>query len=362
MNSTALADRLDHAIDAFIFNSDGDALRVDLQVSELLGIAAELRFLPSPDFKAQLKAELEAALAKRDFASQLHIVSRPPAATRADRADVLPTLFGKGYGEYPIHRGSLAASFLAHAAAVVLIASSALWMARPREGITHQVVTVLTEPSPYDLPAAPDKSAGGGGGGDRDQFQASQGHVPRFAREQVTPPTVVVQNETPKLSAEPTVVGPPALTLPQTGPMGDPLSAILGPPSNGVGTGGGIGTGSGDGVGSGHGPGVGPGIGGGIGGGVYSVGGGVSAPRAIYDPDPEYSEEARKAKFQGTVLLWVIIAPDGRPRDIRVQRSLGMGLDQRAIDAVSRWRFEPATKDGRPVAVQVNIEVNFRLF
>jgi periplasmic protein TonB len=88
----------------------------------------------------------------------------------------------------------------------------------------------------------------------------------------------------------------------------------------------------------------------------------VSAPRALFAPDPEYSEEARKAKYQGTVVLWVVIGADGRPRETRVQRSLGMGLDQKAIEAVRRWKFEPAQKDGVPVAVQVHIEVNFRLF
>jgi protein TonB len=134
----------------------------------------------------------------------------------------------------------------------------------------------------------------------------------------------------------------------------------MGPPSNGTGSGGGIGDGSGGGVGSGRGPGVGPGYGGGIGGGIYRVGGGVSAPRAIYDPDPEYSEEARQAKYQGTVVLWVIVGADGRPHDMRVERSLGMGLDEKAIAAVKTWKFEPARKDGHPVAVQINVEVNFR--
>jgi TonB family protein len=88
----------------------------------------------------------------------------------------------------------------------------------------------------------------------------------------------------------------------------------------------------------------------------------VSAPRALYAPDPEYSEEARKAKYQGTVVLWLIVGPDGRPRDIRVSRSVGMGLDEKAIDAVRTWKFEPARKDGQPVAVQINVEVSFRLY
>ena len=88
----------------------------------------------------------------------------------------------------------------------------------------------------------------------------------------------------------------------------------------------------------------------------------MSAPRAIYQPDPEYSEEARKAKYQGTVVLWMIVTADGRPRDIHVQRSVGMGLDEKAIEAVKTWKFEPARKDGVPVAVQINVEVSFRLY
>jgi len=140
------------------------------------------------------------------------------------------------------------------------------------------------------------------------------------------------------------------------------MAALLTPPSNGIGSGGGIGSGPGGGVGSGQGPGVGEGRGGGIGGGVFRVGGGVSAPRAIYFPDPEFSEEARKAKYQGSVVLSAIIGPDGRPHNLRVVRSLGMGLDEKATEAVTRWRFEPARKGSQPVAVEVNIEVAFRLY
>jgi TonB family protein len=123
-----------------------------------------------------------------------------------------------------------------------------------------------------------------------------------------------------------------------------------------------LGAGSSGGVGTGIGAGVGPGEGGGFGGGIYRVGGGVSAPRAIYSPDPEYTEEARKAKYQGVCVLWLVVGPDGKARDVRVARTLGMGLDQKAIEAVRQWKFEPATKDGKPVAVQLNVEVNFRLY
>jgi TonB family protein len=92
------------------------------------------------------------------------------------------------------------------------------------------------------------------------------------------------------------------------------------------------------------------------------VGGGTSAPRVIYNPDPEYSEKARLAKFQGVCVLFLVVDTDGIPQDIKVARPLGMGLDEKAIEAVKKWRFEPARKDGIPVAVKVNVEVAFRLY
>ncbi len=95
---------------------------------------------------------------------------------------------------------------------------------------------------------------------------------------------------------------------------------------------------------------------------VGRVGRGTTPPKPIKTGDPEYSEAARKAALQGTVVLWAVICADGRVGDVRIQKSLGHGLDQKAIEAVRRWRFEPARKDGVPVPVQVNIEVNFRLF
>jgi periplasmic protein TonB len=275
---------------------------------------------------------------------------------------VLPTLFGEGCGLYKARPTTFVFSFVGHVAVIAILLTSGQYVVSHRREIRRQVIGVITDVSPYVLPASASQAGGGGGGGDRDKLAASKGALPRFAREQITPPAVVVRNEDPKLAVEPTVVAPPLLQLPQTGVLGDPLSAVLGPPSNGPGFGGGIGSGSGGGVGSGTGPGVGPGSGGGIGGGVYRVGGGVSAPRAIYSPDPEYSEEARKAKFQGTVVVWVIVGPDGRTRDIRIQRSLGMGLDEKAVATIHTWKFEPARKNGVAVAVQVSVEITFRLY
>ena len=141
---------------------------------------------------------------------------------------------------------------------------------------------------------------------------------------------------------------------------GDPLSH-LGVPSNGTGLGGGIGSGSGGGVGPGHGPGFGPGSGGGFGGGAYRIGGGVSEPKLIFKVEPEYSEEARKAKWQGEVVLQIVVDEHGNPKDMRVTHSLGLGLDQKAMEAVTKWRFTPGMKDGKPVPVIATIAVNFRL-
>ncbi len=290
----------------------------------------------------------------------------PPASRAvvpsAPDTTILPTLFGEGYGLYGTKPITFVFSFIAHSVLVALVVWSGTFVVTHRKQIQQQVVGIVTDISPYVLPPSATKAGGGGGGGDRDKLQASKGALPKLSDQQITPPAVIVRNENPKLAVDPTVVVPPQIHLPTVGALGDPLSNILGPPSSGTGSGGGIGSGSGGGVGSGRGPGVGPGYGGGIGGGIYRVGGGVSAPRALYAPDPEYSEEARKAKYQGTVVLWVIVGPDGRPHDIRVQRSVGMGLDEKAIEAVRTWKFEPARKDGQPVAVQINVEVNFRLY
>src|SRR5208283_4413524 len=171
-------------------------------------------------------------------------------------------------------------------------------------------------------------------------------------------------NANPILSMEPSILADPNIKLPDCQGAGcenygDPLGKI-GPPSNGTGSGGGIGSGKGGGVGSGEGGGVGPGKGGGFGGDVYRVGrDGVTSPIPVYKPEPEYSEEARKAKYSGEVTLSIIIGTDGLVRrdSIQVVHSLGLGLDEQAIKAVSQWRFKPGTMNGKPVAVQAQIQV-----
>jgi TonB family protein len=95
---------------------------------------------------------------------------------------------------------------------------------------------------------------------------------------------------------------------------------------------------------------------------TYEVGSGVSAPKVLYAPDPEYSTQARQAKLQGTCTLRFVVSPDGTTRDITVTRKLGLGLDEKAIETVSTWRFAPGMKNGKPVPVLMNVDVKFRLF
>jgi len=228
----------------------------------------------------------------------------------------------------------------------------------------QKVTVTLVDPGPMpDIKPGKTQVGGGGGGGDRDVLQASAGRLPKKSMTQITPPAAVIRVQNPKLAVEPTIVIPPQVQLAANNMpnLGDPMShAVM--PSNGTGSGSGIGSGEGGGVGSGKGPGFGPGEGGGVGGGLFHIGNGVSPPKAIYSPEPEFSDEARKAKFQGTCTLSLIVSKDGRPSDIRVVGSLGMGLDEKAIEAVSKWKFEPAMKDGHPVPVNIEVEVDFHLY
>jgi TonB family protein len=209
------------------------------------------------------------------------------------------------------------------------------------------------------LPPAPDR---GGGGGQNQSAPPQLGHLPRPAPRVFTPPVIEIRNPDAKLSIEPTILAPSDTVMPVViAQWGDP-AGILGTRSGGPGTNGGIGTGTGGGVGPGRGPGAGPGNNGGVGGPGIEAGRGVfTAPVLLVKTEPAYSEEARKGKIQGTVILVVEIDSNGRPRDIRVRRPLGFGLEERAVEAVGRWRFRPAYRNGKPVPCSAEVEVNFRL-
>jgi len=273
---------------------------------------------------------------------------------------------GDIWHDYRMNAGSWVNSVLVHAIALTLLllpyVLSRMW--QPVKAANKTVAVDISPYLPQLTPAGGKKAGGGGGGGDRSPTPASKGAIPKFARVQLAPPMAVIPNLNPQLQVTPTLVGPPELKLPQMSsnmPWGDP-NGVVGPPSNGPGFGGGIGSGEGGGIGSGKGGGLGPGEGGGVGGGVYSVGGGVSAPVPIYKPDPAYSEEARKAKYQGTVVLWITIDAGGTVTDCKVVKPLGMGLDEKAMESVRTWKFKPAMRNGSPVPVRVMVEVSFRLF
>jgi len=202
---------------------------------------------------------------------------------------------------------------------------------------------------------------GGGGGGVRSPLPASKGRLPKIAPRQFTPPMAVLNNTNPKLPMEPTLILSPDVSLPQTNlaELGDPFGG-LGPRSNGPGSGSGIGIGDGTGVGPGKGPGLGPGEGGGNGG-LRSGQGAISSPILLFKVEPEFSEEARKAKHQGVVILYGEVDTNGKLRNLRVVQALGLGLDEKAIEAVKKWKFRPGYQDGRPVVAAATIEVNFHL-
>lgn len=264
----------------------------------------------------------------------------------------------------PRDRKSSLLSFGIHALALAIILAVIYW--RPKKPVVAEVapppVFNITPFMPLD--ASPQASGGGGGGGDRDLVQAAVGKLPEIAKVQFVPPDEVIRNPKPKLAVQPTIVMPQNIRLPNSAMpnLGDPLTTVRGPASNGTGSAGGIGAGNSGGVGSGSGAGVGPGQGGGYGGGIYDVGGGVHPPVPIFVPQAEFSDQARMAKYQGEVAVEIIVDTKGFTHVVKIVRPLGMGLDEKALDAVKQYRFKPATLNGRPVAVRFTVIIDFHIY
>jgi len=195
--------------------------------------------------------------------------------------------------------------------------------------------------------AKPDR----GRGGMRSLTPATRGQLPPLARRIFILPMPVHENPKPVLILEAGLTMKPVDMSDIRSPhFGDPF-APPGPPSGGSGD---------NGVG---GPGKG-GRGNHDGEGFESAGainGPIVGPQVVYHPEPEFSEEARKAKLQGVVVLEIQVDAAGHARIIRVSQPLGLGLDEKAVEAVERWRFRPATRNGRPVPANATIYVNFRL-
>jgi periplasmic protein TonB len=214
---------------------------------------------------------------------------------------------------------------------------------------------------------APSKASagGGGGGGSNELTDPIVGRAPKQENMPIAPPQVpVLLNPTlaidPAIAVSPEIKLPDNLLLPNIGIHKSPNVTL---DSGGPGARAGIGTGSDGGDGSGKGSGYGPGFDHGIGGSIFKAGvGGVSDPIAIVTPEAEFSDEARRSKYQGICMISVIVDAHGYPQNPRVARSLGMGLDEKALEAVQKYRFRPAMKDGKPVPVMILVEVNFRLY
>jgi TonB family protein len=279
---------------------------------------------------------------------------------------------------------SLAASGTLHAAFLLLIGvvTSLGLMSRDTEELIRD-----NKPTRLVFLMTPGPGGGGGGGGlkvpappPRAQIKAPPkpkrvaSPVPRPVRRPPPPPRVIARPvtrppvEIPRI--EPLQVAPPPPVVAPVAPLAaDPMdirgltkqlpaSSISSP---GPGSGGGVGSGAGTGVGEGQGPGLGPGSGGGTGGGPFQPGAGIEPPTLQREVKPLYTDDARRRGIEGDVVLEIVVRRDGTVGNVRVMRSLGAGLDQRAIDAVRQWRFGAARRQGSPVDVVVEVSVEFKL-
>lgn len=247
---------------------------------------------------------------------------------------------------------STATALLVHAAAILLV----LWVSAAKLGIMTAKpmvdLTNLTTPPP---PMAPAKDLMGGGGGQRGATPVTKGQLPKSAEMQITPPKAPPMEEPKIHMPDPTIEMQKDLkianiNMPNFGDPKSPLSGVS------------MGNGTGSGIGSGNGSGYGAGSGGNYGGGIMHVGGGVSKPELTYSVEPEFSEEARKAKFMGVVTVSLVVDTHGLPQSVHILRGVGMGLDDKALAAVKQYRFKPAMLAGKPVPVEVNVEVTFQIF
>jgi periplasmic protein TonB len=312
---------------------------------------------------------------------------------RVLRGDVRPSLnrviFNRIPGPSRAKRRSVAASGLLGLyglTALVFLLINSLGLMSPVE-----VVADTKKDAPVRLVylMMPGPGGGGGGGGLREPRPApaarkkaevtlarkTPSRVPP-ARPRPAPPARPAPPK-PEARIEPTPAidkpvtpapPPPAVQAPVQSIAADPLETIGLPnespaaaPSRGSGTGGGVGSGSGQGIGEGSGGGIGPGSGGGTGGGPYQPGSGIDPPTLVREVRPSYTDAARRQAIEGDVVLEIVVRQDGSVGTIRVLRTLGAGLEQKAIEAVRQWRFTPARRRGAAVDVVVQVSVEFKL-
>jgi TonB family protein len=247
-----------------------------------------------------------------------------------------------------------------HGAVIVLILLTTGVKTPLLKNTDHVILFTPLDVMKYEI-TVPQRDDPGGGGGMRAKTAASIGNLPTRKLKQFLAPMVKSDNANPILTIEPSIIANPEIAVAQVNlaQFGDP-HGVIGPPSAGPGKGGGIGDGDGTGVGPGKGAGAGPGRDGGISP-QSGFQGSLTEPVLLWKVDPEYSEEARKAKLQGVVMVRAVIDAHGKVQDIAVAQGLGLGLDERAIAAVEKWKFRAGMRNGKPVATSALIQLSFRL-
>ncbi|HEY2435519.1 MAG TPA: TonB family protein [Vicinamibacterales bacterium] len=311
--------------------------------------------------------------------------------TGADAVIAFRALAGGG-GERPLFRPTagvrrepglpLAVSGSLHAATVLVVAlltSAGLTRNQARDASSHT-------PSQLVFLVSPGPGGGGGGGGLKDPVPApaAQRHGVEAMRSPVAvhrrPPPIVAVRHTPPPRVEPArnvrPDPPPVEKAAAIQPVFAPVTPAAPDPreragvttpaaadhdSHGPGTDGGVGSGRGTGLGEGDGSGIGSGTGGGAGGGPYRPGTGITPPSILREVRPDYTDEGRRRAVEGDVVLEIVVRADGSVGSVKVLQGLGAGLDQRAMDAVRQWRFNPAKRYGTPVDVIVEVAVEFKL-
>ena len=279
---------------------------------------------------------------------------------------------------------SLGVAGVCHAFAAVLLILSP-WIALLDTSSTDDII----KPNPPEVRMVylmmPGPGGGGGGGGLLEKRPPPPARkkadlkLPKLAsrvppmRPRPAPPARPAPPR-PAARIEPTPVEkppapvPPAVQAPVKTIAADPLETFgvpldgpPAPPSRGPGVLGGVGAGSGQGLGDGSGGGIGPGSGGGTGGGPYQPGSGIDPPTLVREIRPGYTDAARRQAIEGDVVLEIVVRQDGSVGNVRVRRTLGAGLEAKAIEAVRQWRFIPAKRRGTPVDVVVDVSVEFKL-
>ena len=219
-----------------------------------------------------------------------------------------------------------------------------------------KVVTLIAPVMTAPLPKAPPKPVVMSGGGGQPMPQpVARGNPPKLEVKPILMVAAAPARIAPRLTVEPTLNVQPEIKMAKLDvpTMGMTAAAPTVVASMGNGTGAGLGAGIGNGMGSGS--------GGNYGGGVFKIGGGVTKPEVISAPDPGFTEEARQARVAGKVVVYLQVNAQGQPMHVKVIHGLGMGLDEKAVEAVRQYRFKPAMKDGQPVTVEMNVDVNFQI-